>query len=197
MVRLLATIWLMTGNPFATPSADAYSTASEMLPSSGEEIWRAGTTIVMGRHARLPDFCIKTGAPATRRLNRKLYWHHPAVYLALLINVIVFAIVAFAVRKSVAIEIPLSEEAVRARSKWIWMGWGMGLGGIGLVFGALVGEYFGLILVGLVVFLFGVSVGRIGSRLLWPSKIDDHYVYLKGAKEPFLSHLSPQSKLSA
>ena len=55
--------------------------------------------LVLHKQAPLPDICLKSNLPATRRLKRNLQWHHPAVYLALLVNLIVYVVVAMIVQK--------------------------------------------------------------------------------------------------
>jgi len=49
-------------------------------------VWRSGSLLVMHRNARLPDRCVKTNsAENVRRLKRNLSWHHPGLYLWLLV----------------------------------------------------------------------------------------------------------------
>ncbi|MEQ9503495.1 MAG: hypothetical protein RIT81_41960 [Deltaproteobacteria bacterium] len=178
----------MSENPFAAPAVDPFGPATTG-DTSVAGIWRDGDVIVMEKGAMLPDFCVKSGEPASERLEKKLQWHHPAVYAALLFNVIIYLIIALIMRKTANVSIPIGPDAKAHRSKWIKIGWGAGLGGLVVMFIGIPLEQPVVILLGLGVAFFGLIGGLIGVRLLWPTKIDDQYVYLKGAKEPFLRHL--------
>lgn len=178
----------MTDNPFAAPAVDAYAPARAQ---AGQivGVWRDGDQIVMEKGATLPDFCVKTGAPAEDRLDKKMYWHTPAIYAALLISPIIYVILALILRKTANVSIPVGAEALQNRSKWIKIGWGAGLAGVVLFIVGIPSRLPLLTVLGLVVAMFGLIGGLIGVRLLWPTKIDDQFVYLKGAKEPFLNRL--------
>ena len=63
---------------------------------------------------------------------------------------------------------------------------------IGLVVGGIAlsdqHDAFGiLILVGMALFLFGAIYGLVAARMVSPTKIDDHYVWLKGAHPEYLA----------
>lgn len=69
--------------------------------------WRDGKILVVGKGAPLPELCFKCGGTPTKHLNRKLTWHHPAIYLTILVNLIVYVIVALIVRKTEKVRIPV------------------------------------------------------------------------------------------
>jgi hypothetical protein len=80
-------------------------------------IWRSDKLLVAAPGAELPDRCVKCNAPAGgRRLKRTLYYHHPAIYLLLLCNLIIFAIVALIVRKRAVLQIGLCEHHLARRN---------------------------------------------------------------------------------
>jgi len=55
-------------------------------PPSMAGVWRDNKTLVMTKDALLPDQCVKCNAPAHGfKLKRKLTWHHPALYLIILV----------------------------------------------------------------------------------------------------------------
>src|SRR5436309_2493776 len=79
-------------------------------PSASMMIWRSGPLLVMSQGARLPDRCVKCNAPANgQRLTRKLYWHSPYLYLLILLNLLIYALVAIFVRKKARVEIGLCD----------------------------------------------------------------------------------------
>jgi hypothetical protein len=61
----------MDQNPYA-PSAVV--DPRHQFAEAGVGAWRDGDLLVIHRDVRLPDVCLKTGRPATRRLAVKLTW---------------------------------------------------------------------------------------------------------------------------
>ena len=94
-------------NPFErNPYAPSQATLKQSGPPSGQlnsraTAWRYRKMLVMVPETALPDRCIKCNAPAHEPTKeRKVYWHHPAVYVLILINVILYAIVGAIVRSA-------------------------------------------------------------------------------------------------
>jgi hypothetical protein len=87
-------------------------------------VWRDGPTLVMQPGAVLPDRCVKCNelaAPPTR--TRKLYWHHWSIYLIILLNVVIYVIVAMIVRKRATVAPGLCARHKRRRALFIAAGW--------------------------------------------------------------------------
>ena len=96
-------------------------------------VWRSGKRMVMAEDAELPDRCVKTDRPADGEwADIRLQWHHPALYLVLLVNLIAYFIVAYFVSTRVivrvGITIPVLASARRARQ----LTWALPLAGIAL-----------------------------------------------------------------
>jgi len=152
-------------------------------------IWRDGHELVFEKGVRLPDICLKTGAPATVRLRRTLYWCNPALYFLFLLSILIGLIVILMVRKSAVVELPLSVEADDKRKRGILTGWIVAIAGIGLfvLAGVLNNGYPAI--GGAVALLFGIIYGLYTAQVVRPSLIDDRIVRLKGVCEEFLSQL--------
>lgn len=166
--------------------------------SDSERIWRSGNILVIHRNTSLPDRCVKTNEPAQgRRLKRKLYWHHPALYFLILFNILVYAIIALAIRKKATIEIGVSEKALLQRKRAIITSWIMVLIGIGLVvLGLASGEHIlvGVILWGVGVFFVGLLWAAVKVPLVSAKRIETDYVWIKGVCEEYLTPLSEWEK---
>jgi len=184
-------------NPYAAPQSAGYfgAQASGPLPPFAG-LWRQGNLLVMHKLAPLPDICLKSNQPATRRLKRSLAWHHPAVFLALIVNIFVYAVIALITQKKATIHMPLSEEWFAIRRRRILFAWGLALASIalfvaGIVFSGPQGEGASLALSGLAFFLFLGSLiyGLIASRMVWPKRITDEYIWLKGVHPDYLNRL--------
>jgi hypothetical protein len=149
-------------------------------------VWRSKALLVMTKQAALPDRCIKCNAPTAERLKRKLQWHPPALYLLILISILVYAIVAMVVRKTATVHVGLCNEHRESRK----------LSMIITVFlvvvaalSAIAGVQFetpGLVLAA-VAFVLGAAIyGSISLRVVVPTKIDEHFVWIKGVNTNYL-----------
>ncbi len=84
-----------------------------------------------GQTIPLPPPCVKCGAPANGKpVDKNFSWHHPALYLLILAGVLVYAIVAVIVRKSVRLRVPLCAQHAQRRSLAITLAWVIPLVGI-------------------------------------------------------------------
>jgi len=178
-------------NPYAAPLITA-----EMVQPSGHHspigVWRKGKLLVMHRAAMLPDRCVKSNEPAAGQLKRKLNWHHPAIYLGLLLNLLVYLILALALGQKATIHIGLSERWFSKRRRAIVIGWSLVLAAVALVAGGIASdsEFWPLMVFpGLLLFIVGALWGLYGARMVYPKKIDDHYVWLGGVHPSFLDTL--------
>ena len=153
-------------------------------------IWADGKKVVAMDGARFPARCVKCNqATSEPALKRKLYWHHPAFYLLLFLQIIIYVIVAMFVRKRATVEIHLCREHLDRRRNFMIGVWvSLALGFAGLVGG--IAENQGLvILAGVVLFLVALTLGMFGVRPLSTAKIRDKTVWLGGAGKDFLASL--------
>jgi len=179
-------------NPYA-PSKASLATGESAIPGSDSGLWRSGDELIVAHDASFPHRCVKCNEPTEPpNKRRKVYWHHPAVYVLLLVYVIVYIIVAVIVRKAAKIDPGLCDEHRKKRRMWIAIGW------IGGLFAwiplALIGRWLDLdsglmILLAVAVFFICVITAIVKARILYPKRIDDRYARLMGADERFLASL--------
>lgn len=184
-------------NPYASPVA---TTERNPQPSTGG-IWSDGKVLVMHKQANLPDVCIKSNQPTDGyRLKRKLTWHHPAVIAAVLISPLVYIILAVILSKKATLQIGLSEVWRKKRGTRIAIAWGCFLLGVLMIVAAVVvgnsrngsgGIVAACVISGLLLILGGAIYGLLAARMVYPQKIDDEYVYLKGAHPDFIARFPP------
>jgi hypothetical protein len=177
-------------NPYKPPQVTDPIVQPQQLEKDG--IWRQGSLLVMRKDAVLPDRCIKSNVATDRKLKRSLNWHPSWVFLTILISLCVYIVIALILSKKATIRIGLSDEWFAKRSRAILIGWGSVLASIGMLIsgGAMIeqNDAFGiLILAGVVLFLFGAIYGLIRARMISPTKIDDAYVWIKGANAEYLA----------
>jgi len=177
-------------NPYA-PTAASLRTSGPGLGGPG--LWRDDDRIIAAHGCRFPDRCVKCNAP-TEPPNkvRKVYWHHPAIYVLFFLYAIVYVIVALIVRKTAKIDPGLCAEHRRKRRNWIIAGWLGSIGGFIGVFmvGAVLEAPPAVVsLLALLCMLSFAILGIVKSRVLYPARIDDRYAKLKGADPRFLESL--------
>lgn len=180
-------------NPYAVPMS---TSTINLAHDNVGGLWQNGSILVMHRAAKLPAKCVKSNEPCEGSLPRKLSWHHPAVYLALLFNLLFYVIIAIAVSKRATIHIGLSDEWKAIRIRRILIAWGLFLLSIILLVGGIAAS--GTNDVGSIVavssiplMLFAIFYGLLGARLVVAKKIDDQYIWLKGVHRDFLRDLPP------
>lgn len=151
------------------------------------KIWRSDKILVLTREADLPDFCVKCNAPAHgQRLKRKLFWHTPLLYILVLFNVLIYAVVATLAGKKAYIQIGLCEQ--HRKKRWIYMacGWGSFIVGIlSMVLGRST-EHWGVFFIGLVILTIGGIFGIRLSAMVSTKKITPEYLFVKGVCPEFL-----------
>ncbi len=183
-------------NPYEAPLT--HNPLPQLQPASKPGgLFRDGNRLVMHVNATLPtNICIKTSTKAEHVLKRSLSWHHPAVFLVLFLNLLIYAIVAVVMSKKAKIVVGLSDEVYRRRKMFIIGSWfgimagaasiaigisdihGMGENGLALF---LVGGFFGMII--------SAIAGLMLARVVWPAKITDTHIYLNGVSKDFLAQL--------
>jgi hypothetical protein len=157
-------------------------------PTGG--VWRDKSTLVMVKEAPLPDRCVKCNAPANGvRLLRRLSWHHPLLYLAIFAAMLIYVILAAALSKRATIYVGMCSEHFQRRRKKILVSWILLLGGLVAAIAAFANDYAMVGLLGLAVFLFGLVLLIVVSRVVTPKKIDDRLVWLNGVNSAYLSQL--------
>jgi hypothetical protein len=180
--------------PYATPFGIAPS-----VPTYAA--WRDGAVLITPTVAVLPRQCVKCGQAADGWYGRrKFYWHHPGLLLLILVNLIVFAIVALVVRKTATVELGLCARHIARRRMAIGATWLLVLGGCATLAGgfyvtsAYRGYDFAAFLGTLTALVMWVTAAVVSSNIaafLRPTRIDSTYAFFKGAGPDFLSLFPP------
>lgn len=153
-------------------------------------IWRDKSKLVMDKSAALPYRCVKCNQPVSGPLlKRKLTWHHPALYLLILVAILIYAVVAMLVRQTANIEIGLCETHLARRRRAIIITWALIVLGIAAFFVAIIAEELVYALVGVLLLLGGTIYGIFAIRTVIPAKIDNRFVWLQGINADYLNEL--------
>jgi hypothetical protein len=185
-------------NPYAAPNVPPVQKPGPgMYPNATQEpgrIWRSGNLLVMEKWAQLPDICVKTNEPTNGLyLRRRMHWHHPAIFLLILINLILYAVVALILQKKATVDVGLSPSRFTRRRLGIALGWLSALGGVVLFIAGVVmvdtNSSLGgpLLILSPIVLLVGIIAGSIMAKVVSPKKITDELVILKGVNGEYLN----------
>jgi len=155
----------------------------------GKGVWRRQSKLVMSRDAQLPPRCVKCNVPTHLRLKRRLTWHHPLIYILVIVGLLIYLIVAMIVRKAATVEIGLCHEHLAKRRRDLWISIGLliaGLLGFALAIAYSDGTY---LFVGFLALIASLIYGIVVVRIVAPTRIDNDFVWLTGVNKQYLNEL--------
>lgn len=168
---------------------DGYVLPAPPVINDPNSVWRDKSKLVMTRDAVLPMRCVKCNAPTPGRLKRKMSWHHPALFILLLVAWLIYLIVAMIVRKSATVEVGICDEHRALRKTFIWITWIVVVLGIAGIFLGLMANEGSPALFGVLLLVVGIIFGLIAVRVTAPARIDDQFVWLTGVNKDYLNQL--------
>jgi hypothetical protein len=174
-------------NPYASPQ----SSEPLIVSAAGTQgVWRYARLLVVASGAELSDRCIKCNAPANGyRKKVTLSWHSPLAFLALLGGLLPYIIVAVILTRRVTVRVGVCQRHRRRRLLAILFGWLGCLTAIGLfVVGTLARSNAGAwaFIAGMLLLLFSLIGGLLGSRIVTPKRIRDRLAWVKGVDPVYL-----------
>jgi hypothetical protein len=156
----------------------------------GTGVWRDKATLILSKDAELPARCVKCNAPATGpRLKKKLSWHHPAIYLLILVALLIYFVVAMVLRKTATVALGLCEEHRAKHRRNVLIAWLLvGLGVAGFIL-TIFGADTNFALLGILLLLAGTIYAVVAVRIITVAKIDEKFAWLKGINKDYLDEL--------
>jgi hypothetical protein len=169
-----------------TPSAATL--AGGTAPADGGRVWRDGRHVVLAPGAAMPPRCVKCNAPAVLpSRQRTVYWHHWGFYFIILLNILIYAVVALIVRKRARIDPGLCARHKRRRAIWIGVGWAGVVAAIAAI--AWSSDPPAGVAVGVLILLVALVAAIIGARIVVPREISTERIRLAGCGRSFLESL--------
>lgn len=168
--------------PYATPLQYASSAYGD------QGMWQDGDRLIVRKGLILPGQCVKCGAPATVRHAKKLVWIHPAWIALILVSWIVLLIVYFIVRKTGTVDFGLCDRHEKRRFWGVAVTWVLALSGVAALIAGIafladrrLDELGPPLLIACPVLLLASAVtGMTLARSIYPAKMDDHFIWLRG-----------------
>lgn len=185
----------MNSGPVQTQAPVQYMPSSYVpMPHPAQRVYRRTDEIMMHEMGNLPAYCVKCNEDASAYsgggvVRQKYRWTHPLVYISL-VSPLIFVILRLALAKRAKVDLPLCRTHLEGRKTT-----GNFLVGASVV-SAIVVFFLGSAgSVGLAALLFfaalvGITISyEYLFQPLRSSKIDNEFVYLKGASPAYLSRL--------
>jgi hypothetical protein len=154
------------------------------------DAWRDGSLLVLAPDAVLPDRCVKTDLPADgRTVEVSLLWHEPALYWLLVLNPIVYLLVARAAGTHVSVTLPLTPAALGAARRARWLTLALLAAGLVCWLAAILLARAELLGLGVAVMALAIPVYLLGARFLRVARLESERVWIAGASINFLARL--------
>jgi uncharacterized membrane protein len=166
-------------NPYEAPKS------VDLLAPSADQIVYDGKSLMIPKHFTFPPICLKTGAATdlAPQRRRKLSWYPPLLAILIVLNILIFVLVAACVSKKGEIYFHLSKEVARKRRNVLLRNWG--LFGLSIVAGCLAigSQSTPLGVASAVLFLLTIILSTVASRFLWAKRIDKTHIWLCGVPD--------------
>jgi hypothetical protein len=186
-------------NPYAPPPMLAQTAPlqpAQFAPPQG--LWRQDNLLVMPIGGQLPPKCVKSNVPTDQFLKRNMVWYPPWIALTIFIATPIYIVLALSLQKKATVFIGLTPEWKTKRLIRMLIAWGSVLlgaasfiAGLALLEGSLKSLSPVLLILAPVGLLTGIFVGLYGCRMVYPKKIDDRFIWLKGVCPAYLADLPP------
>jgi hypothetical protein len=169
--------------------------AAPAVPAMPTTPYRQGNRLVVPKGATLPSYCVKCGQPVTGAPFKKtFFWHNPLLFLLVLVNILVYAIVSMILRKRFDLAVPMCAEHLQRRKNLLIATWVLGLGFLpgGILLGSLIHDSDTGVAVGLLTgFLMLIAACVTGAMavIMRPREITDVSATFSGVCEQFLAML--------
>lgn len=155
----------------------------------------------------LPYVCMFCGRQAVTRVKQKFQWHHPWIFLLILVSVLVYIIVALVLTKKMVVRVPACDQH---EGYWRRKGWRIGLSFVVIAGLAVAGivyltslppgpadELSGWICGGgVILFLIWLIAACVYSSVgIRPTEITDASIRLTGVHDDFVAALREERAL--
>ena len=190
-----ATVVGIPQQPQAVPAPTGPYSPTAAAPGT---LRRAGSLLVATPGAQFPPYCVKCGQPAQRWLNKNFAWHNPWIYAVVLVNVLLYLIVALVVSKRMRLNVPLCAQHFGRRRMWLTIGWVLLAACIPvpIMIGAAgdgSDDAVGIaVLIGVGMFIASLVFLIIGSMLVRVQEITATEAIFSGISPAFLQYVSEQ-----
>lgn len=174
-------------NPYASPLAEELDDSAAMA-EVGRRLSVDSKKLIVPFGAQFPDRCVKCNAPAQGyKLRRDLAWHSPVLYLLLLLNVLIYLVVALAVRRKVSVFVGLCPEHRSRRSSWLVSCSIAGVAAVAGLVAALLLESVGVGIASAVLLVVAIIVAFAVSPVVSAGRITDRHAEVRGCGREFLA----------
>lgn len=177
-------------SPYSPPKSTLLDTSNV-----SEEIYGFKKLVIQNEEdgEKWPSRCYKCNAEVEQKKQVTLYHVNPWAYLTILISPLILIILSLIIRKKFVISLPICEEHIQKRKRFIISNW------IVLVLTLIIG-FVGvahdlpvMIVISTILFLYLV-IAAVVSRRAFIAKRKNGQLWIRGAKKEFISSLPSYSE---
>lgn len=175
----------MMDNPYSPPQSDL-----EVVERN--HCWRESDSILyVSKDSDIPQRCVKcNGSISAPAKLKAFYWHASGWYLLVLFNILIYAIVAFFIRKKIKVSPGLCDAHKKRRNTFVLgsLGLAIVLFMAGVVFAG--GDTVAFSLVGFIGSFVALVASILAARTIYPIEINARGARFKGCGKAFLRSLA-------
>src|SRR4051812_48164870 len=143
-------------------------------PPLPQKIHIEGAALVVPRFYNFPEICLFTGsAEDLVRMRRKLSWHTPAIYLGVFAGVLVYIVLALALRKTADVTFSITRRERARRRTWHLANWGVFLMTFVSLFAAGAGDIALGYYLAPIFLIASLVIYFLKVRMIYPKTIND------------------------
>ncbi|MDG2381887.1 MAG: hypothetical protein P8N76_09440 [Pirellulaceae bacterium] len=199
-------------NPYKSPVSDDDLSEIDLGQVTTLGVWRDGNLLVMAKNANLPQRCLKTNGPASPiPIRHRLAWHHPSIYLPLLLGMlpglviyvlVIYVLLAIIFGEKTTVDVWLSDRWKAVRRRRLIIAWSFAAVGIvtclvsGLLMSSGTPWWTISLIFGLLLTFVGTLWALQAACVITPKRITGSHVWLKGVHPEYLGNLPPALEMS-
>ena len=179
-------------NPYAPPASIV-----SVPRTQGSFLWREEDRLVIRHGAKLPPYCMVTGAPAPYSHPVCQFWQPRWVYSLLIFAVVPYFIFSPFLLRRVELMVPFGRSVYRQHRRWVSLGILLMLAGGLLVAGfvaSIMGQWLSqpvamILVLGVVLFLIGLQIASSQPMRLNITKVEDDVIFVDNVHPEYLARL--------
>lgn len=169
--------------PASFPNAPATARETATPPTAAARARIEGRALVVPKDTPFPQICVRTGSTENLiaiPIRRILTWHHPALYLTILLSVLIYIVIVLIVRRKSTHTIYLTKEARSSQIKWHLFNWALFLSSAACLFSAIETASGELGMAAILGLIASTIVYSLKVRILYATKIDETHARIAG-----------------
>ena len=170
-------------SPYAAPKSSLLENSDSLSNIHGFK-----KLVVQGENQIWPSRCYKCNVSTENAKQVKLYYINPWIYITFIISPLVYIIVSLIVRKKYVLNLPICDNHLKRRKRFIMSQWIVATITVTLLTIGISLNNSTLIITSILLFIYFLAALVLG-RMAYIVKLKDERIWIKGAGKDFISSL--------